>query len=145
MPKSLDQMGTLQRRVMETLWRIGEGSVHDVLDAFPAGKNAGKDGDDKPPAYTTVLTVLQKLREAGWVTSRTEGRSHVFEPVRSREQEGARTIRGLVDRVFKGDAAVLVQHLLDDKQLSEDELDSIRQMIDQRLDADENSSEGGER
>ena len=54
MPKSLDQMGTLQRRVMETLWRIGEGSVHDVLDGFPACKT----DEDKPPAYTTVLTVL---------------------------------------------------------------------------------------
>lgn len=140
MPKSLDQMGTLQRRVMEHLWKLGEGSVHDVIDAIAAAET----DDEKAPAYTTVLTVLQKLRESGWVESRTEGRSHVFRPTRSREEEGQRTIRGLMDRVFRGDPKVLVQHLLDADDLTERDLGAIRKMIDERLGSTDQPAEGAE-
>src|SRR5262245_29017937 len=68
--KSLDDLGVLQKAVMETVWELGEATVQQVLDRL------GRDRD-KSPAYTTILTVLQKLEKGGWVTHRAEGRSYV--------------------------------------------------------------------
>ena len=65
--KSLDELGALQRRVVEVLWGRGEGTVHQVVDSLV-------DDQGKKPAYTTVLSVLQKLEKAGWVEHRREGR-----------------------------------------------------------------------
>ena len=65
--KRLDELGSLQLAVMEVLWKKGEGSVQSVREALARKK--------KSPAYTTILSVLQKLEKAGWVGHRAEGRS----------------------------------------------------------------------
>ena len=57
----------------------------------------------KKLAYTTVLSALQKL-ETGWVKHRQQGRTYVFRPKYSRGEEGQRSVRKLLERVFAGDA-----------------------------------------
>ena len=121
--KMLDELGHLQRSVMEAVWDRGEATVHEVRDALSG---------DKRPAYTTVLSVLQKLEKAGWVTFRKDGRTHVYSAKRSREQEGTSSVRNFVDRVFKGDPLQLFQRLIDDGELDAQELDKLRAMIEAR-------------
>lgn len=121
--RSIDELGALQKAVMETVWSLGEatvGQVRDRLDREP------------PPAYTTILSVMQKLEKAGWLTHRPEGRSYVYLPTRSRDEVGKSTLRTFIDRVFRGDALLLFQHLLEDEDLSEQDLSALRQMIDRK-------------
>ena len=97
--RSIDELGALQKAVMETIWALGEatvGQVRDRLDREP------------PPAYTTILSVMQKLEKAGWLTHRPEGRSYVYLPTRSRDEAGTSTLRTFIDRVFRGDTAAHV-------------------------------------
>ncbi len=108
---------------MEVVWDKGEGSVSDVRRAL---------GGSKRPAYTTVLTVLQKLEKAGWVKHRSEGRTYIYSARRSREVEGAKSLRGYVDRVFQGDPLVLFEHLMDDDRLDDETLSALRAMIDDK-------------
>ena len=121
--QSLDSLGELQRAVMEVVWRLGEASVHDVLKQF---------GPRKKLAYTTVLTVLQKLEKAGWLEHRAEGKSYIYIPRASREEAGAGSVRGFVKRVFEGDAVAMFQHLIRESELSDAELSELRGMIDER-------------
>jgi predicted transcriptional regulator len=123
--KSLDDLGELQKAVIETVWDLREASVQQVLDRL------GKDRD-RPPAYTTILTVMQKLEKAGWLTHRSEGRSYVYRPTRSRDEVGSSSLRGFIDRVFRGDPLLLFQHLIDDQGLSDRDLAALRTMIDRR-------------
>jgi BlaI family penicillinase repressor len=123
--KSLDDLGALQKAVMETVWELGEASVQQVLDRL------GRDRD-KAPAYTTILTVLQKLEKGGWLTHRAEGRSYVYRPTRSRHEVGTSSLRGFIDRVFRGDPLLMFQHLIDDQGLSDRDLAALRTMIDRR-------------
>ena len=88
--KRLDELGTLQRRVMEVLWDRQEATVHDVREALAE--------EERRPAYTTVLSVLQKLEKAGWVAHRREGRTYVYQAARSREQEGSTSLRTFMNR-----------------------------------------------
>jgi len=87
---------------------------------------------DPPPAYTTVLSVMQKLEKAGWLKHRSEGRAYVYLPTRSRDEAGANTLRTFIDRVFRGDPVLMFQHLLDDEDLSPEELVELRKMIDRK-------------
>ncbi len=121
--KSIDDLGALQKAVMEKVWELGEatvGQVRDRLDRNPQ------------PAYTTILSVLQKLEKAGWLTHRAEGRGYVYLPTRSRDEAGTSTLRTFIDRVFRGDRLLLFQHLLDDEELSAQDLSALKKMIDQK-------------
>jgi BlaI family penicillinase repressor len=120
---SLDSLGELQRAVLEIVWERGEASVHDVLRQLDQRKKL---------AYTTALTVLQKLEKAGWIEHRSEGKSYIYTPAVSREQAGAGSVRGFLSRVFEGDAVAMFQHLIRESDLSDDELRELRRMIDQK-------------
>jgi predicted transcriptional regulator len=120
---SLDRLGTLQQAVMEIVWQLGEATVAQVREQL-TGKNR--------LAYTTVLTVMQKLEKAGWVDHREEGRTYVYRPTRSRDEAGTQTLRQFIDRVFAGDPLQMFQHLLDDDTITADELAALKRMIDQR-------------
>jgi BlaI family transcriptional regulator, penicillinase repressor len=125
--KSLDDLGELQKAVMETVWEQGEATVQQVLDRLGRGPRR-----DRPPAYTTILSVMQKLEKGGWLAHRTEGRSYVYRPTRTRDEAGSSSLRGLIDRVFRGDPLLLFQHLIDDQDLSDRDLSALRTMIDRR-------------
>ena len=120
---SLDSLGELQRAVLEIVWERGEASVHDVLRQLDQRKKL---------AYTTALTVLQKLEKAGWLEHRSEGKSYIYTPAVSREQAGAGSVRGFLSRVFEGDAVAMFQHLIRESDLSDDELRELRRMIDEK-------------
>lgn len=121
--RSIDDLGALQKAVMETLWELGEGTVRDVL---------GRLNREPEPAYTTILSVMQKLEKAGWLSHRAEGRSYVYVPTKSRDEAGSKTLRAFIDRAFRGDPLLLFQRLLDDEELSERDLATIQRMIDQK-------------
>jgi predicted transcriptional regulator len=92
----------LEFKVMDQLWRLGEAPVREVLDAVNAG-------EPKPLAYTTVMTILQRLTRKEVVTRRRQGKSHLYQPAWSREAyaEAAadREIERLIDRF--GDTALV--------------------------------------
>lgn len=122
-PRRLDELGSLQQAVMELLWAQGEATVEQVRATL---------GGEKRPAYTTVLSVLQKLEKAGWVGHRAEGRAYVYAAVRTREQAGANALWKFVDGVFRGDPLLLFEHLIDGDRLDDGDLTALRKMIDEK-------------
>jgi predicted transcriptional regulator len=120
--RSLDDLGDLQKTVMEIVWTLGEASVNQVKTKLARRKLA----------YTTVLSVMQKLDKAGWLTHREEGRAYVYRPVVTRAEAGRSSLRQFIDRVCGGDPIAMFQHLLDDQELSADDLAELRKMIDKR-------------
>lgn len=121
--KLLDDLGQLQRAVIEVVWELGEASVHQVRERL---------GRKKKLAYTTVLTAMQKLEKAGWLRHRAEGKSYVYLPTRSREEAGAKSVLKFMKRMFDGDAVLMFQHLMRENKLSDDELRKLRKMIDKK-------------
>jgi predicted transcriptional regulator len=120
---SLDNLGELQRDVIEVVWDLGQASVHQVRDLL---KRPNK------PAYTTVLTALQKLEKAGWLRHRSEGKSYVYLPVHTREQAGAGSVERLIKQVFDGDPMRMFQHLISAGDLSDRDLSELRRLIDRQ-------------
>jgi predicted transcriptional regulator len=108
---------------MEVLWSKGEATVQAVREAL---------GTRKRPAYTTVLSVLQKLEKSGWVGHRAEGRAYVYAPRRSRRHAGVSALWKFIDGVFRGDPRLMLQHLIEGDRLDEADLIEIRKMIEAR-------------
>ncbi len=121
--KPLDDLGDLQRAVLETVWELGEANVHKVRKRLDR---------DKPLAYTTVLSAMQKLEKAGWLDHRAEGKSYVYFATQSRRQAGVGSVRRLVKRIFEGDALAMFQHLIQEGNLSTNELGELKRMIEKK-------------
>jgi predicted transcriptional regulator len=86
---------------MEEVWRRGEASVRDVLEAL--NRRA-----DRPRAYTTYMTILVRLDRKGLLTRRREGKTDIYTPVHERDQYMAlraeSEVQALVDQY--GDVAL---------------------------------------
>jgi len=121
--KLLDDLGKLQRAVIEVVWELGEASVHQVRKRLSRKKK---------PAYTTILTAMQKLEKAGWLQHRTQGKSYIYLPTRTREEAGAKSVRKFMERIFDGDALLMFQHLMRQSKLTDEELRELRKMIDDK-------------
>jgi len=92
----------LELECLKALWILGEGNVKDVRRAIAVNRNL---------AYTTVMTVLDRLARKGGVARRKVGRSFVYVPVLRRENLRRLAIRDLVDRFFDGSEAALIEYL----------------------------------
>jgi BlaI family transcriptional regulator, penicillinase repressor len=119
--KSIERLGALQKAVIGIVWSLGECTVHQVIEQMPRRKK---------PAYTTILTVMQKLEKSGWLTHRQDGRSYIYKPTRSREELGSRSIRQTIRQLFQGDVRTFMQHLIEGEHLTDKELLEMREMID---------------
>ena len=117
-PKSFGDLGMLQREVMAVVWDCGEATVKQVREVLR-----------RRLAYTTVLSAMQKLEKAGWLRHRNRGRTYVYRPARSWDAESRLSLRRLLTLVFRGDRRLLLQRLLDDQELSDDELAELGALI----------------
>ena len=94
----------LELECLKVLWNLGKGSVKDVRQGLTANRNL---------AYTTVMTVLDRLARKGGVARRKVGRSFLYEPVLSREALRRLAVRDLVDCFFEGSEEALLAYMRD--------------------------------
>jgi predicted transcriptional regulator len=84
-------------------------------------------------AYTTVLTILRNLEAKGFVRHEGEGKAHRYFPRVARRAAGKSAVARLIDKMFGGDPAMLVSHLVSDHPLSADELRKLQAALGERI------------
>lgn len=114
----------VELELMNIIWRLGEGSVNDVLSALMS---------ERKLAYTSVSTILRILEQKKILSSRKEGRGHIYFPLISKEKYEAKSLHHLVEKVFDGTPSSLVRRLLAAEKLSKEELKSIKALFNERL------------
>jgi len=107
--------------VMNIIWQRGEATVGEVWQAFSARR---------PVARNTVLTLVARLEEKGWLRRRAQGKVLRYSATVPRETALRKIARRLVDTAFQGSAEGLIMTLLDDSDLAEGESDRIRAMLE---------------
>jgi predicted transcriptional regulator len=117
------QLGDLQLAIMRFLWRHGESSVNDVHRGL---------FDERGLAPTTIATMLRKMEDKGVVTHRTEGRKFIYRPTVSEERARQSMVAQLTERLFSGNVAELVSHLLEEHRVDEVELEQLKQLIEEK-------------
>ena len=106
--------------IMHVVWELDDGTVRQVHEIL---------NQQRPLAYTTVMTMMNILEEKGHLTRRKEGRAYRYQPVRPKSQVISGMVDDFVGRVFEGSAAPLVVSLVKDKKISKKDLDEIARMI----------------
>ena len=121
--RSARRLGDLELQILNVLWERGPSTVREVLESLPTQPR---------PAYTTVLTMMRLMHEKGYLDRRERGRAHVYQ-ARLREQRVKRgLLRDLVEGAFRGSAEAVVIRLLEDEDLSREDLDRIKKLIAER-------------
>lgn len=113
----------MQLAVLRVLWRDGECSVEEICRELPP---------DRDVAYSTVSTVLSRLLDRDVVSRRKEGRRYRYRAELEEDQVRGSMVEELLDRVFGGDPAELVNHLLRRDDVGDADLDRLREMIEAR-------------
>jgi len=108
--------------VMAVLWDLESATVAEVRDRL---------GDEL--AYTTVLTILRTLEEKGYVGHTQEGKAYRYRPSVERERAGASAVTRLVGKLYRGSPELLLTHLVEDRDLSTDDLERMKRLLDERL------------
>ena len=92
----------LELLCLNALWTLGEGNVKDVLQIVMR---------TRPLAYTTIMTVLDRLVRKGKVSRHKVGRAFVYTPEASRDQMRRAALREFLDAFFDGSARALIAFL----------------------------------
>jgi BlaI family transcriptional regulator, penicillinase repressor len=119
-PSKTPSISEAQREIMNIVWERGEVGVADVWRMLSARR---------PVARNTILTLISRLVEKGWLRTRKVGNAFRYTAAWPREKSQAEEIRRLVNTVFDGSAEGLVMSLLEGGGLSPAEAERIRAMI----------------
>lgn len=83
----------LELQCLNALWSLGEANVQSVRDKLAPGK---------PLAYTTVMTMLDRLTRKQLLSRRKNGRSFVYTPLVSKDEVRRLAVNELVNALFEG-------------------------------------------
>ena len=111
-------LGDRELDVMGVLWDLGSGTVAEVRDKLPADL-----------AYTTVLTILRNLEAKELVHHTAEGKAHRYHPRVARKTARRSALARVVDKLFHGSPEQLITQLVEDEQLSVEDLRRLRALL----------------
>ena len=107
MPKSTrDVPPPLELLCLKALWSLGEANVKEVREVVARSR---------PLAYTTIMTVLDRLVRKGMLTRRKVGRAFVYLPQASRDSMRRTAVRELLEGFFDGSEEQLMRFLRGDE------------------------------
>ena len=119
-PKRSNTLTEAELRLMKILWRRGDSSVTELVAAMPEGE---------PLAYNSVLTTIRILERKGYVTHRQEGRAFIYRPAVAEDEASRSEVRHVLSRFFGNSRERLLLSLLDDGEITAEELERLREAI----------------
>ena len=128
-PKRSNTLTEAELRLMKILWRRGESAVSDLVAELPDGEAL---------AYNSVLTTIRILEQKGYVQHRQEGRAFVYLPCVAEHEASQSEVRHVLSRFFGNSRERLLLSLLDDDQITPEELQRLKDAIQ---DAEKNGTE----
>ena len=122
MEEKLKKLPDAELEVMQALWELEAPVPRAAVEAAMAER--------KPMAQTTLLTLLSRLAEKGFVRIEKQGRSSVYTPLVSRADYQARQSKRFLDRVFGGSIPAFASALTA-SGLSREDLAELRKLLEE--------------
>lgn len=117
-----------QEEILKALWKINEGAVLDVIQVLPEPK----------PAYNTVATVIKVLENKGFVDHKVYGKTYVYFPVITQTEYADFIFKDSVKDLFGNSLNNFVSFFIKQNNVSLNELDELKKMIDEVAKTKEN-------
>lgn len=119
-PKKSITLTEAELRLMKILWQRGESAVNDLVAAMPDGETL---------AYNSVLTTVRILEQKGYVDHRQEGRAFIYRPCVAEHEASRSEVRHVLNRFFGNSRERLLLSLLGDEEVSSEELQRLKEAI----------------
>jgi len=121
MKQTIRRLPDAELEVMQAVWQceapVSRTQIEDILR------------DTHPMAMTTLLTLLTRLAEKGFLSIAKEGRRSIYTPLVSREDYLAQQSRSFVEKVCGGSMSAFAAALCD-SGLSREDLAELRELLE---------------
>jgi BlaI family penicillinase repressor len=116
-------LGTVQLKIMRILWDEGESTARRITERM---------NSEQPTALSTVQTLLRQLQAKKAVAHEKRDRTFYFRALVQESEVERSAANDLLGRVFQGSISGLVAHLLENEDVSEEELARLRKLIEEK-------------
>jgi len=99
---SILDLAPLELECLSVLWPLGEGTVRDIHRAL---------AETRPRAYTTVMTIMDRLEQKGIVARRKVGKAFRYQAKLSAEEARLKAVEKIIEGFFDGSPEALAAHL----------------------------------
>jgi len=113
----------LELEIMSRVWAHYPCTVREVQTALKA---------EKELAYTSIATIMKILEEKGFLTSQKNEKTHLFSPCVSKESYESKALKHVAEKLFNGSPGSMVARLLDEAELSPEDIKKIRMILKER-------------
>jgi BlaI family transcriptional regulator, penicillinase repressor len=120
--RPLKALGAQELAIMKVVWRLKDASVRDVYETLRERRSV---------AYTTVMTMMNTLETKGYLKKHLDGRAFRYQPAVPEQRVVGAMVREFVERVFDGGSAALLAHLVSESDLTDEEREELRRLIDE--------------
>ncbi len=127
--KNITPLGETEMEVLQHIWSLEKATVAQVHERVLATRKV---------AYTTIMTVMKKLADKGYLSFEKDGATYVYSQAKSQEEVQQTLISSLVDQAFQGSPAALIQTLVKKEALSDAERNDILKLIEDLNDPEDN-------
>ena len=112
-----------EEQIMKLLWKLEKAFIRDLLNEFPEPK----------PATTTIITLLKRMIDKGFVSYRQCGNSREYYPVVKKSDYFSDHINGLIKDFFNNSTAQFASFFANETDMSPDELKELRDIVDKKI------------
>ena len=117
------QLSKAEEQLMQFLWKRNKAFMKDLLEDFSEPK----------PATTTVATLLKRMSDKGFISYTTIGKSREYYPLVKKSDYFSKHVNGLIKNFFNNSASQFASFFTKETNLSNDELEELRKIIDQQI------------
>jgi len=112
-----------EEQVMKLLWRLEKAFIRDLVNEFP----------DPKPAQTTVLTLLKRMMDKGFVNYKVYGNSREYYPLVEKSDYFSDHLQGLIKDFFNNSTAQFASFFTNETEMSPGELRELRDIVDKKI------------
>lgn len=118
--KSTLSLGDSEMEVLTLVWELKKATVSQVQEKILQNRKV---------AYTTVMTMMQNLSKKGYLEFEKEGQMYVYTPAIDPTKVKKDFLGHMINKVFKGSPAALMQTLVQSEEISDEDQKSIMDII----------------
>lgn len=117
----MEELTKVEERIMQILWRIKKGFVKDVIEQIP---------DEPKPPYNTISSVVRILVRKGYLHFNAYGKTYEYYPAIGKADYRNRQLKKMISGYFGDSPASLLSFIVKEEKLSKEEIDELKDMID---------------
>jgi BlaI family transcriptional regulator, penicillinase repressor len=112
-----------EEQIMKLLWKLNRAFIRDLVNEFP----------DPKPAQTTILTLLKRMIDKGFVSYKVFGNSREYYPLVEKSDYFSDHIHGLIKDFFNNSTAQFASFFTNETDMNQEELKELRDLVDKKI------------